>query len=207
MKFLFDIFPVLLFFLVYQAYGHLPPDAVATLGALLPGSGEANGDAGAIYLATASAILASFVQVGLYWLQHHRFHKMHLMSLILITLFGGATLVLHDPTFIKWKPTILEWVFAGAFLASAYLGDRTLVQRMLGHAIDVPADIWRRVNFAWVVFFLIAGLANLYVAYGYSESAWVNFKLFGMTGITFVFTFASALYLARHVAGRETSAS
>ncbi|MEA3410544.1 MAG: septation protein A [Pseudomonadota bacterium] len=206
MKFLFDIFPVLLFFLVYQVYGHLPPDATTMLESLLPGASEAPGKTGAIYLATASAIAASFVQVGLYWLRHHRFHKMHLVSLVLITLFGGATLVLRDPTFIKWKPTILEWVFATAFLASGSFGNKTLVERMLGHAIDVPGDVWRRVNFAWVAFFVVAGLANLYVAYGYSESTWVNFKMFGMTGITFLFTFASAVYLARHMAGQETSA-
>lgn len=206
MKFLFDIFPVLLFFLVYQGYGYLPVETIAVMEAFLPGHGTGSGNDGAIYLATASAILASFIQVTLYWLRHRQFHKMHLVSLALITVFGGATLLLRDPVFIKWKPTILEWIFAAAFFASAYIGDRTLVERMLGHALEVAPDIWRRVNFAWVVFFVAAGLLNLYVAYGFSEAAWVNFKLFGMTGITFAFTFASAIYLARHTAEQERTA-
>lgn len=203
MKFLYDFFPVLLFFIVYKFYGDIPPGIVQAFDALpflalMPGEASH-----AIYLATAVAILASVVQVSLYWLRFRRFEKAHLISLALITVFGGATLALHDPLFIKWKPTILNWLFAAAFLVSQFIGNKTLVERMMDHAITVRATIWRRVNLGWVSFFLIAGLANIYVAYNFSEETWVDFKLFGLMGLTLAFVFAQAIYLSRYMEPAE----
>ncbi len=171
MKLLFDLFPVILFFVAYKAAG--------------------------IYVATAVAIAASFIQVGLYWLKRRRFETMHLVSLGLIAVFGGATLLLQDPVFIKWKPTILNWLFAAVFVGSQFVGEKPLVQRLMGHAVQVPDFAWRRVNLLWAAFFVLSGVANLFVAFNYSEDTWVNFKLFGLMGMTFVFIIAQSFYLAR----------
>lgn len=204
MKFFYDFFPILLFFIVYKFYGAIPPGAIEMINALPLMSLTPSEPAHAIYLATAVAILASIVQVSLYWLRNRHVERMHLISLALITIFGGATLALHDPVFIKWKPTILNWLFAAVFLGSQWIGGKTLVERVMGHAVTVPAAIWRRINLAWVGFFLFAGLANLYVAYNFREETWVDFKLFGLMGLTLVFVFAQALYLSRHMeAGKQ----
>jgi len=214
-KFLLDFFPVLLFFVAYKIYD--------------------------IYVATAVAIAASMLQVGWLWFRHRRTETMHLVTLGLLVVFGGLTIALHDRTFIMWKPSIVNWLFAAAFLGSQFIGDRPLIQRMMGHAIDVPALIWRRLNFLWVIFFTLSGLANLVVASGFfaaehalleasglaefdlarcnddfsgdlltlclaaqdQESTWVNFKLFGMMGLTIAFVVAQAFYLARHIRDTE----
>jgi intracellular septation protein len=171
MKFLFDLFPILLFFLAYKLYD--------------------------IYVATAVAIAAAFLQTGLYWLKHRKFETMHLVTLGILVLFGGLTLVLHDPVFIKWKPTVVNWLFALIFLGSRFIGQRTLVERMMSHAISVPAAVWLKLNWAWTLFFIAIGLINIYVAYHFSEATWVNFKLFGMLGLTLLFVFVQAFYLSR----------
>ncbi len=197
MKLLFDFFPILLFFAVYKFYTDIPAQAILAINGIAYLSLTPGEPTDAIYLATAVAILASFVQVTLFWIKHRRLEKMHIISLLVITLFGGATLALQDPLFIKWKPTILNWLFAAVFLASQFIGKKNLTQRMMDHAISVPQPIWQRVNLAWSVFFLFAGLANLYVAYAFSEEAWVDFKLFGLMGLTLAFVVAQAFYLAR----------
>jgi intracellular septation protein len=171
MKFLFDLFPILLFFLAYKLYD--------------------------IYVATAVAIAAAFLQTGLYWLKHRKFETMHLVTLGILVLFGGLTLVLHDPVFIKWKPTVVNWLFALIFLGSRFIGQRTLVERMMSHAISVPAAVWLKLNWAWTLFFITIGLMNIFVAYHFSEATWVNFKLFGMLGLTLLFVFVQAFYLSR----------
>jgi intracellular septation protein len=171
MKFLFDLFPILLFFLAYKLYD--------------------------IYVATAVAIAAAFLQTGVYWLKHRKFETMHLVTLGILVVFGGLTLALHDPLFIKWKPTVVNWLFAVIFLGSRFIGQRTLVERMMSHAISAPAAVWLKLNWAWTLFFIAIGLANLFVAYRFSEATWVNFKLFGMLGLTLMFVFAQAIYLSR----------
>jgi len=149
------------------------------------------------------AIAAAFVQTALYWLQHRKFEKMHLITLGVLVLFGGLTLILRDPVFIKWKPTVVNWLFGISFLGSQFIGKRTLVERMMSHAITVPGPIWSRLNWAWTLFFLFMGLLNLYVAYNFSEDTWVNFKLFGMMGLTLVFLFGQAFYLGRYLQADE----
>lgn len=210
MKLLFDFFPILLFFITYKIYG--------------------------IFAATAVAIAASFVQVSYFWWRHRRFETMHLVTLGLVTVLGGATLLLQDRAFFMWKPTAVNWLFALGFLGSHFIGQKTLVERMMGQAIQVPAPIWARLNISWIGFFLLMGFANLYVANLFfsaeaqlnlvageaigldgciegiaatlqplceqahaMEEQWVNFKLFGMLGLTFAFVIAQAFYLGRHL--------
>ncbi len=172
MKFLFDFFPVLLFFVAYKLFD--------------------------IYVATASIIVATFVQVGVFWFMHRRFQTSHLVTLVLVAIFGGATLLLHDPNFIKWKPTVLNWLFAIAFLGSQFIGEKSLVQRMMDQAVVLPAPIWQRLNLSWVIFFIVMGMANLYVAFNFSENTWVNFKLFGIMGLTLLFVLLQAVFIGRH---------
>lgn len=198
MKLLLDFLPVLLFFAVYKFHGALPAGLTQQAEYWLPGGPSAAAGA-AILLATAVAIVASFVQVGITYALRRRVETMHLISLGLITVFGGATLLLHDPVFIKWKPTILNWLFAGVFLASQWFTQRPLAERLMGEALRVPAPVWQRVNLAWAGFFVLSGAANLFVAYRYSEKTWVSFKLFGLFGMTIAFIVLQALYLARHM--------
>lgn len=181
MKFLFDLFPVILFFVAYKTYD--------------------------IFIATAVAIAASAVQVALYWLKHRSFEKMHLVTLGLITLLGGATLLFQDATFIKWKVTVVNWAFALAFIGSLYIGEKPLAERMMGGSVALPQEIWKRLNWSWAIFFIIVGLVNIYVAFYYGleldeptrEEIWVNFKLFGVMGLTFTFVIAQAFYMTRHM--------
>ncbi len=177
MKFLFDFFPILLFFIAYKLYG--------------------------IYAATAVAIAASFVQVGTFWLKHRRFENMHLVTLALIAVLGGATLWLQDEAFIKWKPTVVNWLFGAVFLGSQFIGKKPLAERMMGSAVTLPDGIWRRLNLAWTLFFVAMGFANLYVMYNFDTDTWVNFKLFGMMGLTLAFVIGQAFYLARYIKPEE----
>lgn len=172
MKLLFDFFPVILFFIAYKVYG--------------------------IYVATGVIILASFAQVGWLWWRHGRVERMPLITAGLLLLFGGATLLLQDETFVKWKPTVANWLFALAFLGSRWFSGKTLIEHMMGASIELPDTVWQRLNLAWVLFFLSMGLINLYVAYTFSTDLWVDFKLFGMLGLTLVFVIGQGIYLARY---------
>lgn len=198
MKFLFDFFPVLLFFIAYKFFGDIPQTALDSLNALAPLALDASEPTHAIFLATAVGIIATFVQVSLFWIKHRRFERMHLIALAIFTVAGGATIILRDPVFIYWKPTILNGLFALVFLASQFVGKRTIVERMMSHAMEAPAAVWRNLNLAWVGYFLLLGISNLYVAYNFSEETWVNFKLFGWLGMTVCFIFAQAIYISRH---------
>ncbi len=173
MKFLFDLFPILLFFVAYKMYG--------------------------IYVATGVAIAASILQVALFWSKHRRFETSHLVTLAIIVILGAATLYLQDERFIKWKPTIVYWFFASAFLAGQFIGSKPPIERMLGGAITLPRPVWQRLNAAWTLFFLAMGVLNLYVMYTFATDIWVNFKLFGLMGLTLAFMVGQGFYIARHV--------
>ena len=178
MKFLFDFFPIALFFITFKFYDD-PQEGVLA--------------------ATAVAIIATILQVLLFWLKNRRVEKMHIVTLVLITVLGGATLILKDPVFIKWKPTGVNWAFAIAFLGSQFIGSKPFVKRMMAHAVDLPEAVWMKLNIAWVVFFTAMGFANLYVAFNFDLSTWVDFKTYGMLGLTVLFVILQAIYLAKHM--------
>jgi len=210
MKLLFDFFPIILFFVsFYQAKFLIDKTFIGDL--INPERPE---HINATIVATGIAIVASFIQVGYSWLKTRKIQRMHLFSLALITVLGGITIVIGDPAFIQWKPTVLNWVFAAAFLLSIFIGEKNLVERMMGGQLDLPDYVWTRLNLSWVAFFLISGAANLYVAFYYDVDAlpevrmetWVDFKLFGLMGLTIVFVVLQAIYLARFIQEEEDEA-
>jgi intracellular septation protein len=123
---------------------------------------------------------------------------------VIIVVFGGATLLFHNPTFIKWKPTALYWIFGGTLATSALLFRRNLIRKMLEAQVRLPDHVWGRLNMAWAGFFMLMGVVNLYVAYNFSEEAWVNFKLFGGMGLMLVFVLAQGFYLSKHIEEEPT---
>jgi len=176
MKFLFDLFPVALFFVAIQIWD--------------------------IFVATAVAIAASFAQVGWLALRKKRIEPMLWASLAIIVVFGGLTLYLRDKTFILWKPTVLYWLFGSVLAGSAFLG-RNLIRALLSEQMQLPDPVWRRLNWSWVGFFAFMGAANLYVAFSYSEKIWATFKLFGGMGLMLLFVVAQALVLARYAEQKQ----
>lgn len=158
-----------------------------------------------IYLATAVLIIACFVQTIAHRLMHGIFEKSHVITLVLVALFGGLTLILQDELFIKWKPTAINWLFAAVLIGSQFIGGKTVIERMMGGNLDLPARIWTRLNMAWALFFVLLGALNIYVAFSFDTDTWVNFKLFGLMGLTFAFVVAQSFYLMPYFKQTEPS--
>jgi intracellular septation protein len=216
MKQLSDFFPLLLFFILYKFYLDLPDEFILSVNDWVPLMQLTPGKStDAIYLATLSAIVVTLVQVVLAAIIVKRVEKMPLITLALLLVFGGATLVLKDPLFIQWKPTAINWLFALVFLGSQLIGDKPLIQRMMGNAIEITEQrVWAQLNLSWVAFFIVAGVANMIVApeidpFGLqlSEDTWVDFKLFGLMGMTVAFVIAQAFYLARYMPDTDEETS
>jgi intracellular septation protein len=210
MKLLFDFFPIILFFLGY--YQAEPLIQHTFVGALL--QADLQKHVAAAIVATGIALVANAAQVAWTLLRHRRVQKMHLFSFAIFLVMGTTTIILADPDFLKWKPTVINWLFAVAFFASFFIGERNLVERMMSSSIELPDAVWTRLNIAWIVFFLVSGAANLYVAFFYGldldaetrMDTWVNFKLFGLIGLTLIFIILQALYLARHIVEEDDDA-
>jgi intracellular septation protein len=171
-KILIDFFPIALFFIAFKFFN--------------------------LMIATQVAIVASLVQ--LIWLRiaHGKFQKMGLVSFFSILIFGGATLLLKDDIFVKWKPTAVYWILALALFLSHIFGKKTLLQRFGENSIQLPGRIWRQLNFTWGTFFVSLGILNLYVVYNFDTDVWVNFKLFGTLGLTLLFILMQSIYMAKH---------
>lgn len=194
-KFLFDLFPVILFFVAYKLGGAYPEAAQSVLAAV--GVHTAPGGKPGIFLATLVAILATFVQVGWVKLRGRKVDLMLWVSLFIIAVFGGATLWLQDETFIKWKPTVLYWIFAAAILGAAAFG-KNLIRTLTGDQMELPDAAWRQMNLNWGLFFAFMGAANLWVAYHFSTDTWVNFKLYGSILLMLGFVVVQSLMLAKY---------
>ncbi len=172
MKLLFEIFPIVLFFVVYKFFG--------------------------FYTATAALIVGCAAQLSYSWIKYRRVDTMLLVSGALAIILGATTLILQDEIFVKWKPSIFYWVFAIILFASHFIGEKTIIQRMLESNIEAPVAVWPKLNMVWAWFFTLLGFVNIYVIYNFSTNAWVNFKL-GIVGITLIFAVAQAFYLARYI--------
>lgn len=175
MKFLFDIFPVILFFAAFKL--------------------------GDIFIATGVAIAATFAQIAWLMLRGRKVDTMLWVSLAIIVVTGGLTLIFHDETFIKWKPTVLYWAFASVLAGSVLFFRKNLIRSLLAEQIDAPDFVWSRLNWSWVGFFVFMGFANLAVAFALnlSTETWVNFKLFGGIGLMLVFAVAQGLVLSKYI--------
>jgi intracellular septation protein len=173
MKFLFDLFPVILFFIAFKVSG--------------------------IYVATGVAIVATFAQIGWLLARGRKVDTMLWVSLAIIVLFGGATLWLQDETFIKWKPTVLYWLFGAVLAGSTLIFRRNLIRKLMEEQITLPDRVWGQLNASWIGFFALMGAANLFVAYNFPTDTWVNFKLFGGMGLMLAFVVGQSLLLAKHI--------
>ena len=160
-------------------------------------------------LAIIVIIVAVMLQVFGTWIIKREVSRMLLASAALLIVFGGISLATDNPIFIMWKPTVLYWVFALVFLGSNWIGEKPIAQRMMTAVsedpINMPDHVWRKMNLSWVAFFIFAGLANIYVAYEFDEAFWVNFKLFGLFGLTFVFLILQSVWMAQYMKTPEES--
>ncbi len=197
MKLLFDLFPVILFFASFK-YSEKHPDVAADLLGQLLGNGAPVAQA-PILLATVVVIAATFAQIAWVWFRHGKVDKMLWVSLVLVVVFGGMTLIFQDETFIKWKPTILYWVFAGSMAFTAVVLKRNAIRALLGEQMELPEPLWNRVNLSWIGFFLFMGALNLFVAFNFPTDIWVNFKLFGGMGLLLLFVLAQGFVLSRYI--------
>ncbi len=170
MQLLFDFFPVIAFFVTYKLTD--------------------------IYVATGVIIVAVAAQIAIQWLRHRKISTMALISGALVLVFGGLTLWIRDEMFIKWKVTVVNWLFAAGFLASHYIGSQPVIQRMLSGNIELDRSHWLKLSWMWIGFFMVLGAVNLYIAYQFSTDAWANFKLYGMLGLTIVFALLQGMWLA-----------
>lgn len=176
-KLLYDFIPVLLFFIAFKFYD--------------------------IYTATVIGITITALQVLITAGWQRRIDKQQVITLIIFVIFGGMTLYFHNPIFVKWKPTVVFWIFALIFLITQFIGKKPLIQHMLGSMLDekasVPVFVWKKLNIAWTVFFIILGTVNIYIAYSFSTDTWVNFKFYGITGLMVLFSFLQAACLAKYL--------
>ncbi len=195
MKILFDLLPVIVFFGVYKllSQGKEGHACLADQAAQLSWTQEP------ILLATAAAMLATFIQVGWVKYRHGKVDGMLWMSFAIITVFGGATLYFHNPVFIQWKPTILYWTFAVVLAAAPLVAKRNPIRAMLEEKLHLPNHVWRNLNAAYALFFLGLGFANIAAVHWLSCDAWVSFKAYGITAILFVFVIAQSVILAKYL--------
>ncbi|MEY4768503.1 MAG: hypothetical protein RL637_1142 [Pseudomonadota bacterium] len=176
-KQLFEFIPILLFFIAYKWYD--------------------------IYVATAVVIVATLIQVAWTWYKERKVEMMQWVTLALIVVFGGATLYLHDEQFIKWKLTIIEWLFATVFLGSQWLGKQPFIQRMMGSSLQLPPLIWKRLNLLWAGFFTAIGFLNLYVINHFTTDDWVTFKTIGVPGLMILFVVIQMIFLYKYIPETE----
>ena len=202
MKLLFDLFPVILFFATFKYYGSNPEGAAALVAGLL-GSAVLDVRQAPILLATIVVIVATMAQIAWVHFRHGKVDKMLWVSLVLVTVFGGMTLIFQDETFIKWKPTILYWVFAGSLAFAALVLKKNPIKAMLGEQMTLPEPVWGKVNLSWIAFFVFMGALNLVVAFNFPTDTWVNFKLFGGMGLLLLFVLGQGLLLAKYVEDKQ----
>jgi intracellular septation protein len=174
---LFEFFPIILFFIAFKLYD--------------------------IYVATAVVIVATIIQVAYTWFKHRKVETMQWITLALILVMGGATIYLQDEQFIKWKLSIIEWLFGLAFLGSQFIGKKPFVERMMSGSLTLPAAVWKRLNIMWAGFFISVGFINLYVMYNYNTDDWVTFKTFGVPGLMIIFILVQMIFIYKYIPEAE----
>ncbi|MGR9114778.1 MAG: septation protein A [Gammaproteobacteria bacterium] len=177
MKPLFEFFPIILFFIAFKLYD--------------------------IYVATAVVIVATVFQVAYTWFKFRKVETMQWVTLVLILVMGGATIYLQDEQFIKWKLSIIEWLFGLAFLGSQFLGSKPFVERIMSANLTLPSEVWKRLNLMWALFFISVGFINVYVMFNFDTDDWVTFKTFVVPGLMVVFVLLQMLYLYKYMPDTE----
>jgi len=176
-KQLVEFFPILLFFIAFKLYD--------------------------IYVATAVVIVATILQVAYAWFKFRKVETMQWITLALVLIMGGLTLILHDEQFVKWKLSIIEWLFGGAFLGSQFIGRAPFIERMMSSQLTLPEVIWKRLNLCWAGFFIGVGCLNVYVMFNYNTNDWVTFKTFIVPGMMAVFIVVQMIFLYKHLPDSE----
>ena len=202
MKILFDFLPILLFFGTFK-YAEGQKEWAARFASehfgFMVSGGVVGTSEAPVLLATLVVIIATLAQITFLVARGKKIDMMLWISLGLVVVLGGATVWFHNDTFIKWKPSVLYWAMGASFWISQTFFRKNLLQALIGAQLELPAGVWQRLNFAWIAFFALMGLLNLYVAYSFSTSTWVNFKLFGGIGLMLLFTLGQGVYLSRHI--------
>jgi len=180
MKLLFDFFPVIFFYISFNYYK------------------EAQGEVQAMIIATAILMIATVIQVAINWFKNRKIEKMHIIVLVMALVFGGATIYFQDKAYLIWKVTLVNWLFAVVFFGSHFIGHTHIVKRMMQHAIELPDQVWDKLSYMWITFFVFLGVINLIVAQNVDFDTWVDFKLFGLLGLTLVFIVIQTIYMSRH---------
>jgi intracellular septation protein len=181
MQLLFDFFPIIVFYVFYKLQG--------------------------FFAATVAIIAAMAIQISAQWITKRTVSKMLLISGGLVALLGGISLWLNDPVFLQWKVTIASWLFGIAFIASHFIGDKTLVERVLEHVIQLDKPVWIQLNLIWIANFLLLGATNLFVMFNYDMDTWVNFKLYGVLGFSLVTALVQGLLISRHLPDEQQEES
>jgi intracellular septation protein len=190
---LFELVPIILFFTAYQMDGK-----TLTLG-------EYSHQFDGIFTATAVLMIATALQVLITWLIKRKVEKKLWWTLLAIMIFGAATLILRNQLFIQWKPTIFNWGLAIALIAAQVFSGKNLLERMLGEQVELPHVIWARLNMAWIINFVVVGALNLYVAYTFSESVWVSYKLYSAIGFTLLLMVITMIIIVPHIKDNSTT--
>jgi len=202
MKILLDFLPIILFFGMFK-YAEAHVDWAARFASdhfgFIVSGGVVGTEEAPVLLATVVVIVATVVQISYLLARRQKIDMMLWITFVLVVVLGGATVWFHNATFIKWKPSVLYWAMGLSFWVSQTFFRKNLLQTMIGEQLDLPARVWQRLNFAWIAFFGLMGLLNLYVAYSFSTSTWASFKAFGATGLMLVFMVAQGVYLTRHL--------
>ena len=172
-KLFFDFFPLVIFFIAFKLYN--------------------------IYVATGALMVASSIQIIYEYIKYKKVEAMHIITLVLVIIFGGLTIYFHNDRFIQWKVSILNWLFAIIFLASQFFMKKPIIRLLMEKSVLLPPKVWTRLNLAWIFYFTLLGFLNIYVAYYFSLNTWVNFKLFGLMGCTIIFIIAQSIYLFKHI--------
>lgn len=181
MKFLFDFLPLIFFFAFYYLFG--------------------------IYYATGALVVISALMILISWIKHKRVDGMLLSTCTLAIILGTITIILKNEIFIKWKPSIIYWLFSLVFLISQFVSSKPIVQRMLQKNLKLPSHVWTNLNISWIIFFAAMGFANLYVVYHFSTEVWVNFKVFGIMGLTFLFVIIQSIFLSKYIQNGDSAES
>ena len=202
MKFLFDLFPVILFFVTFKwGEGHVPAaqSLVEKYLSSFVSGGISDSALAPILIATAVTLIASIVQISSLLIRRKKVDAMLWISFIIIMVFGGATIYFHSDTFIKWKPTVLYWCYCGAFVLAQFVFKKNLIRTVMEAQVKLPEQVWSNLSLARTGYFFVMGLLNIYVAFQFSTDTWANFKLISMVGITPAFIVVQSLFLSKYM--------